>query len=281
MRYGCCTITWGGVAGDPVGVTSVKDLFYRSSGPTEEAITAIGQCGYEGVELFDGNLVDYESAPSVLRSVLQASGLELVSVYSGANLIFHEILEEELQRIERAARVAAELDVHTLVIGGGARRACGPRDTDHDLLAAGLERVATIAERHNLVACFHPHLTTLVESPEDIRRLFERSPIGFCPDTAHLAAGGGDPAELIREHGSRIRHVHLKDLVREPFRFVPLGQGELDFRAIMEAVWSVGYDGWVMVELDTYDGDPAEAAAISKRYVERLVAARDGGPASW
>ena len=23
--------------------------------------------------------------------------------------------------------------------------------------------------------------------------------IGFCPDTAHLAAGGGDPAELIRQ----------------------------------------------------------------------------------
>ncbi len=27
MQFGCHTITWGGVVGDPVGVTSVKDLF--------------------------------------------------------------------------------------------------------------------------------------------------------------------------------------------------------------------------------------------------------------
>ena len=48
MRLGYHTITWGGVVGDPVGVTSVKDLHYRVNGPMDRAITEIGSLGYEG-----------------------------------------------------------------------------------------------------------------------------------------------------------------------------------------------------------------------------------------
>ena len=42
MRLGYHTITWGGVVGDAVGVTSVKDLYYRANGPMDRAITEIG-----------------------------------------------------------------------------------------------------------------------------------------------------------------------------------------------------------------------------------------------
>ncbi len=33
--------------------------------------------------------------------------------------------------------------------------------------------------------------------------------IGLCPDTAHRAAGGGDPAAVIHRYRDRPRHVHL------------------------------------------------------------------------
>ena len=38
MKLSCHTITWGGVVGHPVGVTSVKDLFYRANAPSEPAL---------------------------------------------------------------------------------------------------------------------------------------------------------------------------------------------------------------------------------------------------
>jgi inosose dehydratase len=110
-----------------------------------------------------------------------------------------------------------------------------------------------------------------VENPDELAKIMSRSRIGFCPDTAHLAAGGGDPAELIRRYPDRIRHVHLKDLRREPFSFQPLGQGELDFTDVLAAVREVGYDRWLVVELDAYDGDPAEAARISKTFLEKAL----------
>jgi inosose dehydratase len=108
----------------------------------------------------------------------------------------------------------------------------------------------------------------MAEGPDEIERVFTNSRIAFCPDTAHLAAGGGDPAELIRAYSDRIAHIHLKDLVREPVSFRPLGEGDLDFDSILSAIHKVGYDGWLVVELDTYDGDPQVAAEISMKFLE-------------
>jgi inosose dehydratase len=119
-----------------------------------------------------------------------------------------------------------------------------------------------------LTACFHPHLTTIVEGPEQLEKLMKLSKIAFCPDTAHLAAGGGDPAELIRTYPDRVRHVHLKDFQKDPFAFLPLGKGELNFTDIFSALKEIDYQGWAVVELDGYDGDPKEAAAISMKFIQ-------------
>lgn len=271
MRLGYHSITWGGVVGDPVGVTSVKDLCYRANGSMERALGEIAAAGYEGVEMFDGNLLDYADRPDELRGLLSDRSLRLVSVYTGANFIYGDALPDEMARIERVAGLAAAFGAEHLVVGGGARRAAGTTEDDYDLLGRALDRVAEVADSHGLTASYHPHLTTIVESPEELEKIMLRSRIGLCADTAHLAAGGGDPAALIRRYGDRIRHVHLKDLRPAPVTFVPLGRGVLDFADILAAVQEIGYDRWLLVELDSYDGDPREAAAISKAYLDGLL----------
>jgi inosose dehydratase len=270
MKLSCQTITWGGVVGHPVGVTSVKDLFYLSNAPTETALREISDAGYAGVELFDGDLVEYEDRPDDFRQLLADTALELVAVYSGANFVFPEILEEELWRIERAASLAARFGAEHLVVGGGAQRARGTTDEDYARLAEGLDRVVAIADEHRLAASYHPHLTTIVESPAQLEQVMARSRINFCPDTAHLVAGGGDPAELIRRYAERIVYLHLKDFSADPFAFLPLGRGELDFRAILEELDRAEYDGWITIELDAYDGGPGDAALESRHYLESL-----------
>jgi len=272
MRLGYHTITWGGVVGNPVGVTSVKDLYYRVNGPMDRAIKEIGAIGYEGIEMFDGNVADFAERPAELRGLLAEAGVELVSVYTGGNFIYPEILPEELSRVTRAAELAEQFGATSLVVGGGARRFAGTQDRDYDLLGGALDAVVDIATEHGLEACYHPHLTTIVESPAEVDLLFGRTGIGFCPDTAHLAAGGGDPAELIRRYPDRIRHVHLKDLRLDPVAFLPLGEGQIDFADVRDALRESGYDGWLLVELDSYAGDPAQAAALSKTFLDDLLA---------
>jgi len=129
-----------------------------------------------------------------------------------------------------------------------------------------LNQVVRVAEERGMTAHYHPHLTTMAESPEQIRKVFDLSNIHFCPDTAHLVAGGGDPAKLILEHANRISYVHLKDFRRDPFAFLPLGEGELDMDAILRALVNIKYAGWLLVELDSYD-NPKAGAETSMRYL--------------
>lgn len=272
MKFGYPTITWGGVVGSAGGVTSVKDLFYRSPGNAEQALRDIAAAGYTGTEMFDGDLAEYEDEPETLLGWLRETKLQIVGVYTGANFIYGDILEDEMYKITRAAKLASQFGATRLVIGGGARRADGAHDGDFEALARGLDRAAAIAAAHGLESSYHPHMGTLVEAPEALARLMALSTIKFCPDTAHLAAGGGDPAALIRLYSERLAHVHLKDLDRDTMRFMPLGQGHLDFPGIVRAVREAGYDSWLMVELDSYDGDPKEAAEISKKYLDELFA---------
>jgi inosose dehydratase len=272
MRLAYATITWGGVVGHPVGVTSIKDLFYLAHGSTPEAIRAIGAAGYEGIEIFDGGLLEWEQRPDELRRLLADAGVVVTGVYSGANFVYDEILPDELWRIERAASLAQLFGAEVLTVGGGAKRAAGTTDRDYERLAAGLDRVCEIAECHGLRASYHPHLTTIVEHEEQVDRILGMTRIGFCPDTGHLAAGGADPVALIRRHPDRVVHVHLKDWTPEPFRWEPLGRGVVDIPGVLSALRDAGYDRWATVELDEFAGDPAEAARESMRYLQPLLA---------
>jgi inosose dehydratase len=257
---------WGPLGGNAQGVTSITQLSYRTFGDMERAFSDIAKAGYTGVELFDGNLLDYSAA--ALRKLLADTGLSLVAAYSGGNFIFDDILPEELARVTRAADRAAELGAPNLVVGGGAKRFDGIRDSDYVQLAAALDKVKAIADARGLRAHYHPHLSTIVEGPHTVHRIFAMTEIDFCPDTAHLAAAGGDPATLIRELASRITYVHLKGLQREPFAFTPLDRGDVPSDEIIAALREVGFKGWICTELDAWP-DPAEGARLSMEYLKR------------
>lgn len=266
------TNCWGPMGGDAVGVTSNTRLTYRTYADIERAVAEIGALGYDGVEMFDANLLDYEGRYGELRSTLERNGVEMVAVYSGGNFIYPDLLDDEVAKIERVARAAAQVGTQYLVVGGGAQRASGVRSGDYELLARGLDRVAATAHQHGLVALYHPHLSTIVETPEQVSRIFALTEIGFCPDTAHLAAGGADVPALLTELKDRIAYIHLKGWQTEPFRFTPLDEGNLDIAAVIRAVQAMGYRGWLATELDAWP-DPKEGARRSLDFLRRQLAA--------
>jgi inosose dehydratase len=276
MKLGYQTNTWGGVVGHPVGVTSIKDLFYLANGSTADAVHDISAAGYDGIELFDGNLMQYRDAPEDFLRLLDEAGLRLVGVYSGANFIFPDVLGEELARIELTAQLAGELGAQYLVVGGGAQRTEGTDAADYERLAAALDAVDDIADDHGLVATFHPHMTTIVETPEQVATVLADTRIALCPDTGHIILGGGDPAELIARHADRIPYVHLKDVDPETGDFVPLGEGALNLDAVMAALREADYDGWITIELDAWDNPAGAAQANRAVLAEHLLRPRGG-----
>ena len=75
MQLGYQTITWGGVVGQAQGVTSVKDLYYQTYGNTEKALEDIASVGFTGIEIFDGNLLEYEHKAEVFKALLAKHNL--------------------------------------------------------------------------------------------------------------------------------------------------------------------------------------------------------------
>src|SRR3954465_1787463 len=104
MRFGHHANSWGGVVGHPVGVTSIKDLFYLTPGDTLATLGEGAAAGYEGVELFDGNLAACTADGGRLGARLEEQQLRRIAVDSGANLVFPEVLGEQLWRIRKACR---------------------------------------------------------------------------------------------------------------------------------------------------------------------------------
>ena len=92
-------------------------------------------------------------------------------------------------------------------------------------------------------------------------------------DTYWIQAGGGDPAEWIRKCAGREPLLHLKDMCvtagRET-RFAPVGEGNLNWPAILDAAVAGGVE-YLLVEQDQcYEMDPFEALAVSYRNLRAL-----------
>ena len=78
----------------------------------------------------------------------------------------------------------------------------------------------------------------------------------------------GYPEDWIRTLRYRIDKVHLKDFKRDGYQFVNLGDGDLNWPAVREALMAVGYHGPVTVEIR--GGDLAYLKDVANR-VDRLL----------
>jgi len=275
MKLGYQINTWTGVLADAFGVGSVKDAFYGNVimpfpvEKMEEAFDDIATAGFQGVELFDGQIMPFAENPNQLVDMLKKKNLELAGVYSGANFIFKEVLPEELFKIGKVVKVAKSLGAGFIVLGGGALRHDGVREEDYKAAAYGLDETAKVIKDAGLKSCYHPHFGTIGFEWNQLERVMKFSSVNLCPDTAHIALGGSDNLKVVNTFGDRINYIHLKDLADG--NFVELGEGKLPIADIVAALKKKGYDGWLTVELDATKRTPLESARINKKYLDKIL----------
>lgn len=269
VRYGYNIQTWGSLMAHPLGVGSVKDCVYSSRVPDLRLVLQeIAQAGYEGFEMFDGDLLIYEKNLQGLQELMEETGLRLSGVYSGGNFIFKEILPEELFKIQRVTKLASQVGAEFLVVGGGAIPFRGVRDEDYQKLGEALNEVQKIAADYGLQSAYHPHLGTCCESWVQLKKVMEHTTVGLCPDTAHVVAGGIDLKDLVVLFGERINYVHLKDY--KGGNFLELGDGIVDFQTFVRLLREKEYDGWIVVELDATIHTPTESLKRNTQYLRKL-----------
>lgn len=296
IRVANAPCSWGvieNVAGDTGGYRKVLDEMVET--------------GYAGTELGDWGFMPTE--PDALRSELAVRGLALVASFATPWLQDPARHRQGADDAVRIARLLADVGgPDALVVlgndpygdpvrGANAGRVTPEMGLDADgwrVFSAGAEDLARrVRGETGIRTVVHPHLGTLVETGPEVRELLGRTDpdlVGLCLDTGHWRFGTGeDPADAVREFGSRIWHVHFKDadpaVMDESRRrgwhglestghgvFCELGRGCVDFPAVLRALESTGYDGWVVVEQDVLPGmgEPRASARRNREYLRSI-----------
>ncbi|UOR01417.1 sugar phosphate isomerase/epimerase [Leucobacter allii] len=238
-------------------------------------------------------------APAERAAALAEAGLEAVGGFFP--IVLHREEADPLPAIERELRAYSAAGAGTLVLSAvtgaaGYDGAAELSDAEWRTLLANLDRALDAAAVAGVVAVLHPHLGTVVESPEAVERVVAGSRIGLCLDTGHYTLGGGDAVAFVRRHAGRIVHAHLKDVslevagrvrageidYREGVRqgmYRALGSGDARIAEILAALRGAGYAGWFVLEQDAVVEDEAGAARAfadarrSVAFIREAVAA--------
>lgn len=97
--------------------------------------------------------------------------------------------------------------------------------------------------------------------------------IWFEIDTYWITHGGGDPVAWINKCAGRIPCVHLKDMIitsaREQ-RMAEVGQGNLNWPAILPACRAAGVQWYIVEQDDMYGADPFDCLSRSLQNLKQM-----------
>ena len=256
-----------------------------------DALEILAETGYRAVALTPDvhHLPPFESTPAQLAELRRRlERLELAPVVeTGARFVLDprrkhrpNLLEAEaegrqrrLDLLVRCARIASEIGARQISIWSGTLPE-GVKEADGwRRLEEGVARLCEEAATLGVGVAIEPEPGMLLESLAGWKRLksLVDSPVlGLTLDVGHVPCTESiAPAEAIRSYAAALRNVHLDDMRGRIHDHLQIGEGDLDFAAILSALREVAYEGVASVELSRH----SHAAPVAAREArERLEA---------
>ncbi len=296
MKIANAPCSWGvlefELEGEAAGYTQVLDEMVET--------------GYAGTELGDWGFMPTD--PAQLAREIHSRGLKLLGAFVPVMMKDAACHAAGVEAAVRTARLlaGAEGSLPFIVLAddngkdpirtknaGRVTPDMGLSADQWQTFAQGAQLVAEAVKRETgLRTVFHHHCAGYVETPAEIEMLLSLTDpnlLGLCFDTGHYRFGGGDPLEGLRKHRDRVWHFHFKDYHAQAGKdsaekswdyfdsvrggvFCELGQGTIDFPALVAELQRTGYEGWGVVEQDVLPGmgKPKESARRNREYLKSL-----------
>lgn len=137
-----------------------------------------------------------------------------------------------------------------------------------DYVGDALREIAPAAEKAGVILGLEDTI-----SARDNVRIMERSKspaVLTYYDVGNSTQNGFNVIEEIRWLGrSRICEVHLKDNPNY------LGQGKIDFKAVVDALADIGFDKWAQLECDSPSGSVENDMSANLKFIRGVIAKRN------
>ncbi|NLM78684.1 MAG: sugar phosphate isomerase/epimerase [Ruminococcaceae bacterium] len=249
----------------------------------ETAFRSIARLGYAGVEIiahppcWHADILDTTTRRKESLRLISELGLSVVALSPNTEyLVFDE--EKRRQAIEHTMAMIDLTRLYgvnlTRIFAGGRFPENQTKDACIEAVIKALKPCAEYAESREVVLAVESHgqFGTDIEALAVIINEIDSPSLGITLDTSNFAVNGVDPLRAIDVFNGRIYHTHLKDsLLGEKSIATAVGEGSLDFPAIIQKLNETGYRGAFCVE---YEGsEPADVGlAKSLGYIRKLFA---------
>lgn len=145
-------------------------------------------------------------------------------------------------------------------------------------LTPALEVVLHYAGLRGVAVGFEPEPGMFIDTMARFEQLLDAlddDSLRLTLDVGHLQCQGELPlADHIRRWAPRLVNVHLDDARRGAHEHLMLGEGEIDFPAVFDALHAAGYAGCVNVELSRHSHVGPEAARKAFEFLAPLCSSR-------
>ncbi|GAB3686257.1 bifunctional sugar phosphate isomerase/epimerase/4-hydroxyphenylpyruvate dioxygenase family protein [Saccharopolyspora tripterygii] len=254
------------------------------SGTLEDKLAAAAAAGFDGVEIFENDLIASAASPSGIGARCRDLGLsvDLYQPFRDFEAVPPARLRDNLRRAERKFDVMEQLGAEMVLVCS----TVSPDAVDDDELAA--EQLRMLAERAQdrgvrvaYEALAWGRFVNTYEHSWRIVRSADHPALGLCLDSFHVLSRGGDPALIRTIPGDKLFYLQLADAPKldmdvlqwsRHHRLFP-GQGSFDLKTFAGNVLDAGYTGPLSLEVfnDVFrQADPKPAAVDAMRSLRLL-----------
>ncbi len=259
------------------------------SGSLTDKLQAAADAGFDGVEIFEPDLVASSASPEEIVALAARLGLtlDLYQPFRDAEGVTEAEFEDVLRRARAKFALMQRLGTDTMLVCSNVATAT---IDDDEVSASQLRRLGEEAAAHGVRIAFEAlawgRFVDDYRRAWRIVRMADHEAVGTCLDSFHILSRGHDPAAIEEIPGSKIFFLQLADAPlltmdvlswSRHHRLFP-GEGAFDLGAFVGHVLRTGYDGPLSLEVfnDIFrQTDVARTARQARRsliWLEDLVA---------
>ncbi|CAM3950630.1 3-dehydroshikimate dehydratase QuiC [Ectopseudomonas alcaliphila] len=230
------------------------------SGTLPEKLEAIAAAGFDGVEIFENDLLYYDGSPSEIRKRCADLGIAitLFQPFRDFEGCRRDRLQRNIDRAERKFDLMQELGTDlVLVCSNVAADSLGDDEILIDDLRLLGERAGARGLRIGYEALAWGRHVNTYQQVWNLVRQADHPAVGVILDSFHTLSLKGDPAAIADIPGDKIFFVQMADAPilamdvlewSRHFRCFP-GQGEFDLAGFLAPILRTGYRGPLSLEI--------------------------------